>query len=361
MSPRVTVLMSVHNGEKYLRESIESILHQTFTDFELLIINDASLDSSRDILHSYNDPRIRLIENRKNLGQAESLNIGINKAKGKYIARMDQDDISLPKRLKYQYGLMEDNDNIGVCGTFAQFINSDSKKIKFHYYEKLMTSNLDIKSQLLFRSCFIHPSVIIRLSFLKENHLYYEKSVGHAQDYLLWYRMSSLCDFMNIPKKLLKYRIHQEQLSKGKRNDQFSSSNNIRRIIIGKFLEREVSEAEKIKHTRISIAQYGSSFSKIDEAENWLKFLMNHNEINGKYNRKSLTKVLRNIWMVICMNSSHLGMKLLVKYFSSIYWKFKVENIYQEMKFILKCFIKYKVELLAYDWTLKTQDFGLSE
>jgi len=348
MPPEVTVLMTVYNGEKYLRESMDSILNQTFMDFEFLIIDDASTDASCNIILSYNDPRIRLIENEKNVGQAESLNRGLEKAKGKYIARMDQDDICLPQRLRCQLDVMEQNPNVGVCGTFAQFIDSNSKDIIVKWNEEMMIENEDLKTQLLFRPCFIHPSVIIRHSVLKNHHLCYEESAGHAQDYRLWYRISSFCDFVNIPHKLIKYRLHKSQLSKNRQNDQYISSNKTKKMILKDYLGREINEKEQSKHEKISIAQHGSSLSEVNEAEDWLKFLMNHNEINRKYKRTSLTKVLQNIWLLLCMNSSHLGMKLLLRYFFSAFWRFKTENLYQEMKLILKCLIKYKVEFLNY-------------
>ena len=348
MPPEVTVLMTVYNGEKYLRESMDSILNQTFMDFEFLIIDDASTDASCNIILSYNDPRIRLIENEKNVGQAESLNRGLEKAKGKYIARMDQDDICLPQRLRCQLDVMEQNPNVGVCGTFAQFIDSNSKDIIVKWNEEMMTENEDLKTQLLFRPCFIHPSVIIRKSVLKNHHLCYEESAGHAQDYRLWYRISPFCDFVNIPHKLYKYRLHKSQLNKNKQNDQYLSSNETRRMILKDFLGREVSQKEQTIHAEISIAQHGSSLSEVNEAENWLKFLMNHNKLDRKYKKKSLIRVLQKIWILLCMNSSHLGIKLLIKYFSSIFWKFSFKNLCREIKLFLKCMIKYKVELFNY-------------
>ena len=348
MSPKVTVLMSVYNGEKYLRQSINSILNQTFEDFEFLIIDDASTDSSNDIILSYNDQRIKVIKNNKNIGQAVSLNRGLQEANAEYVARMDQDDISLSLRLEKQVIFMDEHLEVGVSGVFAMFIDSHDEKLEMKSYEKMMTENEDLKTQLIFRPCFIHPSVIIRLSLLKDHHLFYEENAGHAQDYRLWYRMSSICDFGNIPDKLYKYRFHKSQLSKNKRNDQFLSSNLTRIMVLEDFLNRRVSQKEQIKHAGISMAQYGSNINEVNEAENWLIFLMNHNKMERKYNANSLGNILENIWMLLCMNSSHLGMKLLIKYFSSIFWNFRTNFFYREIKLFFKCIIKYKVELLDY-------------
>ena len=349
MTPEVTVIMSVYNGEKYLREAIESILNQTFNNFKYLIINDGSTDSSQEIILSYDDPRIVFVENEENIGLTNSLNKGLEIAEGKYIARMDADDISLPNRLKEQVNFMNKNLDVGICGTMAQFIDSKGKVLRSGYNEKVMRKDEDMKAQLLFRPCFLHPTVMFRLELIRSNGTMYTEIHGrYSQDYNLWYDLSYLCEFANIPRGLLKYRIHDQQLSRDERSQQLISSSNIKKIILSDFLGNELTEEEKIKHTRISVAQYGSNLSEVDEAENWLKFLMNHNEENRKYKRESLTKVLQNIWMLLCMNSSHLGVRLLIRYFFSAFWRFKTENLYQEMKLILKCLVKYKVEFLNY-------------
>jgi glycosyltransferase involved in cell wall biosynthesis len=122
-TPSVTVLMSVFNGEKFLKEAIESILKQTFKDFVFLIIDDASTDRSVEIIRSYSDFRIQLIQNKNNLGLAASLNLGLAECKTPYVARMDADDISLPHRLKVQYEWMQKHPEVGVCGTFMKELN----------------------------------------------------------------------------------------------------------------------------------------------------------------------------------------------------------------------------------------------
>jgi glycosyltransferase involved in cell wall biosynthesis len=122
MSPYVTVLMPVYNTEMYLKEAIDSILNQTFRDFEFIVINDGSTDSTSDIIESYSDPRIIYLQNEKNLGVATSLNKGLSIAKGTYIARMDGDDVSRCDRLEKQVAFMDANPEIGVCGTWLETI-----------------------------------------------------------------------------------------------------------------------------------------------------------------------------------------------------------------------------------------------
>src|SRR6185295_9135648 len=159
--PQVSVLMSVYNGEKYLKEAMESILNQSFSDFEFLIFNDSSTDSSREIILSYNDPRIVLIDNKKNIGLTKTLNKGISLAKGKYIARMDADDVCHPERLNEQVNYLDKNAEVAVCGTWVQFLNENE-------VVKLPTKKNEIKTLLFCNSCLAHPSVMIRKSFLEK-------------------------------------------------------------------------------------------------------------------------------------------------------------------------------------------------
>jgi len=207
-NPIISVVMSVYNAEKYLDEAIQSILTQTYKDFEFIIINDGSTDKSLKIIEKYKnqDERILLIS-RENKGLIASLNEGIEKARGEYIARMDADDISLPSRFEEQIEYMR-NENLDICGTSIQLFN-ENKLYKIWNYPR---NNNDIKFILMFMSAFAHPTVIIKRDIF--NNIKYE-DYKHAEDYKLWcdiaaygYRMG------NVDKVLLKYRYHDEQVSK---------------------------------------------------------------------------------------------------------------------------------------------------
>jgi glycosyltransferase involved in cell wall biosynthesis len=214
--PKVTVLMSVYNGEKYLREAIESILNQTFKDFEFLIIDDGSIDSTPEIIQSYNDPRIRVIRNDENLGLTKSLNIGLREAKGEYIARMDADDISVPERLEKQVLLLEKYPKIGVLGTNIQYINefgNPSLILKWPQRDSL------IKWQLCFMNPIAHPSVIIRRKLLADSGGYNEE-ITFGQDYDLWVRLSPKTHFENHKDILLHLRKTNENISFTKYREQ---------------------------------------------------------------------------------------------------------------------------------------------
>jgi glycosyltransferase involved in cell wall biosynthesis len=209
MSPRVTVLMSVYNGEQYLREAIDSILNQTFTDFEFLIIDDSSTDNTNEILHSYNDPRIRIIRNIENLGLTKSLNIGLGLAEGEYIARMDADDISTSKRFEYQVRYLDENPDIAVVGTGERVIDEKGNVL---WISKLPDSHHLVRWGMYFGNCICHPSVMMRRSCVKTVGFYNNKYV-QGQDYDLWIRLLQHYHLANIPDDLLCLRKHQDSIS----------------------------------------------------------------------------------------------------------------------------------------------------
>ena len=202
--------MSVYNGAKFLAEAIDSILAQTFTDFEFIIIDDASTDDSLQVINSYKDARIIVVQNTKNLGLTKSLNIGIAKAKGKYIARMDSDDISLPKRLEKQFGFMEEHLEFAFCGTRAKTINDVGKEISFF---KPPTDSSKILALLLFKNCFYHSSLIIRTEKLLQVSGYNE-NYKYAQDYRLYLELfKNKCYGTNLKEQLLVYRVLNSNIS----------------------------------------------------------------------------------------------------------------------------------------------------
>jgi len=210
-NPRVTVLMSVYNGESYLREAVDSILNQTFKDFEFIIINDASTDETYEILNSYSDPRIRIHTNKKNLGVAKSLNVGLKISKGNYIARQDADDISTPDRLAIEVAFLDSHPDYAVVGTFPRVIYENSGKIR---YGKRPVKDIEIRRALKTKNCIVHGSVMIRMKCLLDVGLY-DESMANSEDYELWLRLSKKYSFKNIEKFLYVLRLHDKNLETG--------------------------------------------------------------------------------------------------------------------------------------------------
>jgi len=200
-NPKISVVMSVYNAEKYLHEAIESILNQTFTDFEFIIINDGSTDRSLEIIESFKDERIVLI-NQSNTGLAKALNIGIDKSKSNFIARIDADDIAFHDRLKEQYKLFKENPEYVIIGCNAKTIDIGGNYI---YNTSLPINDYECKKKLP-ETPFIHPSVMFRKDVFYKAGQYPERMLT-GQDYVLINRMAKYGKFYNIKEPLMKYRI----------------------------------------------------------------------------------------------------------------------------------------------------------
>jgi len=206
-APLISVALPVYNGERYLSEAIDSILTQSFKDFELIIINDGSKDNSLQLLQKYQklDSRIRLIS-RENKNVAATLNEIILIARGKWIARMDQDDISLPYRFERQLKWLEQT-GADICGSWVQLFGTNDKRILKH-----CQTDEAIKMEMLFCSPFAHPSVIVRKDLIGD--LLYNEIKWQAEDYDLWERAAKAgWKMTNIPEVLMLYRVHAAQIS----------------------------------------------------------------------------------------------------------------------------------------------------
>lgn len=209
--PLVSVFIPVYNAEKYIAESLESILNQTYDNLEILLVDDGSTDRSVEIIKSYNDPRIRLIQNEKNMGIPYTRNVGLDHANGKYMAIMDSDDISLPDRIEKQVRFLEGNPDIDVVGTFYyKFNEKSSRKIKLKY-----TKPEEIEIVLLFYSPISNPSSMVRLDTVKKHNIRYNLNYFVAQDYGFWADLTKFGGKIAvIPEFLLKYRTGHENITK---------------------------------------------------------------------------------------------------------------------------------------------------
>lgn len=202
-TPSISVVMPVYNVETYLKEAMDSILAQTWTDFEFIIVDDGSTDQSLTILQSYTDSRIKVIQNEVNLGNYASRNLGLKAACGKYTAIMDADDRALPDRFLTQYRYMEQHPDVMACGSLF-YINN------FVINQPL--SYITIRETLLQDNCFLHPSLFIRTEVMRTLGGYDEKYY-YSSDYHLACRLSLLGKIVNLPDVLMVYRKHKEQIS----------------------------------------------------------------------------------------------------------------------------------------------------
>lgn len=262
--PKVSVVLPVYNSEKYLKKSIKSILDQSFSDFEIIAINDGSIDNSLSILDSFHDKRIKIFHNIKNIGISASLNFGIQNSSGEYIARMDSDDICLSNRLKNQTYFLDQNLNVDIVGSYF-------KTFGYTIPRKICPPLQDnqIKAGLLFNAVLGHPVVMMRKESFLSNKLKYDSNYDGAEDYELWVRSSSKLCFANIPQVLLLYRIHPKQISSGNRLKQINIADSIRLKYLS---DLNISLTDREKEIHLGICRDNISYLKNFENEEILRW-----------------------------------------------------------------------------------------
>ncbi|MDQ3047797.1 MAG: glycosyltransferase [Bacteroidota bacterium] len=288
--------MPAYNAGKYLRQSIESILKQTFTDFILLIIDDGSTDDTQIIANSIKDSRIAFVKNESNIGLVATLNKGIDFTETEFMARMDADDIAYPGRLEFQLNYLIQNPDIGLCGTrYEKFGDESGEPSMFLTHE-------EITANLLFSNGICHPSVVIRTSILKENNLRfgvdfdYDDGFGHKllelEDYALWHKMKSFTRFVNLDRVLLKYR----------REGQNLSSKNTEEILKRKtrfneywLKELGITPDEKILKLHTSFNNIESP-TDIELLKKHYDLIILNNRTAGIYQELALTKAIDRQW-----------------------------------------------------------------
>ena len=226
--PEITVLMPVRNGEKYIKESIDSVLNQTLTDFEFLIIDDGSTDRTVEIIQGYTDKRIRLV--RKEHQFIQNLNEGLELASGSYIARMDADDIMHTERLRIQLKRMKKNPDITVCGTWAKIFSDkgNERNGSHHGYGIIHEPVLE----LLKYNMLLHPSVMIKKEFLLNHHIEYQ-NYPCVEDYKLWFDIAKAGGILFVePQELLMFRRSDTQVTVTKKEEMSLGSIHLRKEIL---------------------------------------------------------------------------------------------------------------------------------
>jgi glycosyltransferase involved in cell wall biosynthesis len=225
----VSVLMPVYNADTFIKETMDSILSQTFQDFELLVMDDGSTDRSAEIIHSYSDPRIRYVLCPHDY--ISTLNKGIEMAQGNYIARMDADDIMMPERLQTQFDYMEANPDIAACGAYMQTFGYTSKTIT------VLIEHEDIIQQMLIGNPISNPTGFIRKEVLIKYDILYREGYFFADDYKFWTEIAKVGKLANIPKILVKYRTHNKQVSVARNSQMMATSRAIQYEMLQYFLD----------------------------------------------------------------------------------------------------------------------------
>ena len=300
--PKISVVMPAYNAEKYIGESIDSILNQTYGDFEFIIINDGSRDSTKEIILSYSDNRIVYLENEINSGIVVTLNKGLKYATGEYIARMDADDIAVAERLEKQIEFMEKNKDVGVLGTGICIFGEDVQE-----QARVFTTNPEqLKAELIFNSCIAHPTVMMRSNILKNNGLSYDLEYAGAEDYNLWWKIAKVSRIATIPDLLVKYRIHSSQITKKKDEKYY-------KMMIKLMEERfsdigfKSSDIEKKLFMKYCLGEFETfSQKEVEGLVDCLVHLLRCNTLNKYFSQKKLIKIFE-LAIIYTLNKSGLS------------------------------------------------------
>lgn len=334
-TPILSVLMPVFNSEQFVAEAIESILNQTFKDFEFLILDDASTDKSFEIIKDFEkkDPRIKVYQNEKNIGVVESRNKLISLSKGKYIAWLDSDDIAIKNRFEKQINFVEAHPEIGMVGAYPVIIDENSKKTGKWWFE---TDPQKLKIELFFHSPFLSSSVLIRKSCLPQN--FYDSKFPVAEDFDLYSRISELCETANIAEFLVKYRINSNGLSKS--NTEKMEKLSIQ--VIQEHAERLGIKLEEntIKNLRKPVTASKIALAEIPEIEKSLILLKNLLINKEGFNKTAVYEVIQKYWFETCRKSTHNGLKILKIFFKSPLFCKKL-SLKDHCRFFIRALIKY--------------------
>ncbi len=294
---QVTVLMPVYNGEAFLREAIDSILNQTFTDFEFIIINDGSTDRSEEIIKSYTEPRIKYYRNESNLKLIATLNKGLWLAKGKYIVRMDADDISLPLRIEKQVEFMDAHPAVVACGSWAQSFGGENTLIKYK------AEHEDIMFKMLYQCHFVHPTIIMRTKEVQAFTPKFDPDFAHAEDYDFFVRLGYRYQLANIQEVLVKYRIHTKSVSKEFSNVQKHNSDIVRQNQF-KLLGCTVTPQLLHDFEALNHHAYTEVKSSSTEIKTFFESMIEANINSNYFANEFLKKKLSYLWFHYCYKTS---------------------------------------------------------
>lgn len=292
-APRISVVMAAYNGAEFLPAAIDSILNQTYTDFEFIIIDDGSSDATPEVIRGYADPRIRTVRNPQNLGLIGSLNRGLDMAQGELIARMDADDEALPNRFEEQVRFLDAHPEIGVCGTALETFGT---RVENRVVE---CKPAHLRCMLLFETGMNHNTVMLRRSIILQHNLRYDPGYPHAEDYELWSRLADLTQLANLPDKLVRYRLHPESVSHAHHTVQQQTADRIRRAQLAK-VGIIPTDRQMIVHTTLMRGAPHTLALDVDEAEAWLVALHEANQRTAYCDPAALSLLAYEMWFKLC-------------------------------------------------------------
>jgi glycosyltransferase involved in cell wall biosynthesis len=331
--------MPVYNGEKYLRSAIESILSQTYRDFVLLIIDDGSTDSSLQISRSFDDPRIVIERNGRNLGLIRTLNKGLDLTRTEFVARMDCDDWAFPRRLERQVTFLDRNPDVGLCGSHYEIFAGERREVI-----KAPETHDEIFYGMLFDNMLLHSSVLARTEFLNRYRLRYDEGYQHLEDYELWVRAIRLTRLANVPEVLLQYRSHPENVSHRHRSTQFSHRDRIRLVHL-EALGLAPSEEEKTIHLDLISLSFSGDGDRLEKARQWIDRLDDAIGRKCSQGRSIIRADLSRVWYAACGRNAQKGFAIFSHYLKSPLGRWGPKKLLA--KLFIRCLLRLPIAGLA--------------
>ncbi|HAS39377.1 MAG TPA: hypothetical protein DCS93_02820 [Microscillaceae bacterium] len=336
-SPLVSVITPVHNTEAYLPASIQSVLNQSLSNFEYIIIDDASTDRSWQIIQDFaqQDDRIKPVRNPQKQSLAQVRNQALEMAQGKYIAKIDADDINEPQRLQMQVSYLEKTPEVILCGAGVQYFSEDQMLATWW----LNVNPMEIKCRLLFENCFANSTIMMRKSVIDQHHIRYQSDFDFSEDYGFWSAMSQQGNLAVIPEILAKVRQHTQKVSVKFTQIQRANAEKVQRLAL-----QELNISPTPEELRLHFDSVHGSASPdlnlLKSLSQWLLKLQGQNQAKKIYPEPEFTHLLKQIWTKHTAGQTHLGpafFKIIQQNPLSSYHSW---SAYQQVKFKAKCLLK---------------------
>lgn len=334
MSVTVSVLMPVYNVGNYVRAAIKSILNQSYTDFEFIIIDDASTDNTVQEIRKFKDSRIRLFINKVNKGLAANLNEGFRLSKGEYIVIMDGDDISYPQRIVTQLRFMRNNPEVGISGTWIKLFGYTSIVHKYPLTDQAC------RTKLLFNTPFAHPSVIFKRDIVINHNLYYDESLKqYGEDYTFWLKASKVTKFANIPQVLLWYRTFVPKSKEYANGLRAAQGRRLREETIQELGFTLSAQGKECLHAFALKKKLSNEQITLSDIETFVLNLEKHYEKSKSHDLIEFRKTIGEIWFYLCYNQRKVY--VIRTYFYSGLRKYYAPPVLLQAKFIFRQFLSY--------------------
>lgn len=340
--PKVTVFIPVYNRERYIQEAVDSILAQSFPDFELLLIDDGSTDSSVAIMNSYTDPRIRLVRNECNLGIPHTRNRGLQLARGEYIALLDSDDYAYPDRLNKQVAFLDAHPDYAEIGSWSRAMDEQSRPLKKIKVQPV--SSEEVKAHLLFRCCLNNRTIMGRTAILREYG--YRNDFPRCQDYELHVRLAGKYKLGNLPAILVRGRVHKEQITGqtaelGRAKKQEIADSQLTTLGLA------YSNTDLRRHvmlTRIGKLPFTPDQAYLKWADDWLRKLQQANRITSLHPEPAFSRVLGEIWFRTCFQTSAaIGLAAWAHFWRSPLCRYAAANVGGNLRALISGSSRLKV------------------